>query len=36
MKRVLLDGFYGHNNLGDGYILYSIVDKYIEDGMLKY
>lgn len=30
MKRVLLDGFYGHNNLGDDYILYSIVDSISE------
>lgn len=26
MKRILLDGFYGQDNLGDDYILYSIVD----------
>ena len=30
MKKVLLDGFYGHNNLGDDYILYSIVDSISE------
>lgn len=26
MKNILLNGFYGHDNLGDDYILYSILD----------
>ena len=30
MKRILLDGFYGQDNLGDDYILYSIVDSISE------
>lgn len=26
MKSILIDGFYGADNLGDDYILYSIVN----------